>query len=114
MSIEVSEAELATETRNRDLAKIFRALGDPSRLAIFEIVRECCEEDSGHSTADLRSSVSEIASQFDLSLSTVSHHLKELRNAGLITCERRGQHIFCSVDPSVLADVEVFLRGTEA
>jgi DNA-binding transcriptional ArsR family regulator len=103
---------LAPETRTQDLARIFRALGDPSRLAIFELVRESCQEDSGHSAADLRNSVSEIAKQFDLSLSTVSHHLKELRTAGLIRCERHGQHIFCSIDPDVLADVERFLDST--
>jgi ArsR family transcriptional regulator len=100
---------LSSEASTQDLARIFRALGDPSRLAIFELVRECCMEDSGHSTADLRNSVSEIAKQFDLSLSTVSHHLKELRTAGLIKCERQGQHIFCSVDPEVLATVEKFV-----
>jgi ArsR family transcriptional regulator len=93
------------------MAKIFRALGDPSRLAIFELVRECPSLESGKSVGDLRSSISEIAKGFDLSLSTVSHHLKELRNAGLIRCERRGQHIFCSVDPEVLAEVEQFLRS---
>jgi ArsR family transcriptional regulator len=103
---------LTAETRTQDLARIFRALGDPSRLAIFELVRECCQPDSGHSTADLRGSVSEIAKQFDLSLSTVSHHLKELRTAGLIRCERQGQHIFCSVDPEVVAVVEAFLRSS--
>ena len=100
---------MSSEASTQDLARIFRALGDPSRLAIFELVRECCMEDSGHSTADLRNSVSEIAKQFDLSLSTVSHHLKELRTAGLIKCERQGQHIFCSVDPEVLATVEKFV-----
>jgi DNA-binding transcriptional ArsR family regulator len=103
---------LATATDTQDLARIFRALGDPSRLAIFELVRDCCGEGAGHSTADLRNSVSEIARQFDLSLSTVSHHLKELRTAGLIKCERQGQHIFCSVDPEVLAIVEKFV-GSE-
>ena len=107
------EAKLTTKPRTQDLAQIFRALGDPSRLAIFELVRECCQEDSGHSTADLRNSVSEIAKQFNLSLSTVSHHLKELRTAGLIKCERQGQHIFCSVDPEVLGMVEQFLRSAE-
>jgi len=56
---------LTTATSTQDLAKIFRALGDPSRLAIFELVRECCEEEGGHSTADLRSSVTEIARQFE-------------------------------------------------
>ena len=105
---------LTAATSTQDLARIFRALGDPSRLAIFELVRSCCREDQGRSAADLKNSVSEIAREFDLSLSTVSHHLKELRTAGLILCERRGQHIFCSVDPSVLADVEVFVRGTGA
>jgi ArsR family transcriptional regulator len=103
---------LTTEASTQDLARIFRALGDPSRLAIFELVRECCGEDHGHSTEDLRNSVSEIAKQFNLSLSTVSHHLKELRTAGLIRCERQGQHIFCSVNPEVLAIVEKFVVST--
>ncbi len=104
----------ATRTGTEDLAKIFRALGDPSRLAIFEVVRRACTDDSAHSSEELRSSVTEIAGEFDLSLSTVSHHLKELRNAGLIRCERRGQHIFCSANPEVLRVVDQFLRGTEA
>ena len=103
---------MATDESTQDLARIFRALGDPSRLAIFELVREYCREDSGHSTADLRNSVSEIAREFDLSLSTVSHHLKELRTAGLIKCERQGQHIFCSVNPEVLGIVEQFVRSS--
>ena len=104
---------MTTEPQTQNLAKIFRALGDPSRLAIFELVRECCgESDTGQSPTDIRQSVSEIAKQFDLSLSTVSHHLKELRTAGLIRCERQGQHIFCSVDPEALKIVDGFLRGS--
>ena len=102
-----------TTPRTADLALIFRALGDPSRLAIYRLVRECCGEDDGHSAVDLRNSVSEIAKQFDLSLSTVSHHLKELRTAGLIKCERRGQHIFCSADPEILSQIERFIRDVE-
>lgn len=104
---------MATQPLTQDMAKIFRALGDPSRLAIFELVRDCCRPETGHSADDIRGSVSEIARQFDLSLSTVSHHLKELRTAGLIRCERQGQHIFCSVDPEVLGVVERFLRNTD-
>ena len=97
--------------RTTDLAAVFRALGDPSRLAIFQLVRTCCAEDSGHSSDELRNSVTEIARQFDLSLSTVSHHLKELRHAGLIRCERRGQHIFCYADPEILAEIDQFIRS---
>jgi DNA-binding transcriptional ArsR family regulator len=114
MSVEVSEVHVTAEPQTQDLARIFRALGDPSRLAIFQLVRECCQGDTGRTADDIRGSVTEIARQFDLSLSTVSHHLKELRNAGLIRCERQGQHIFCSVDPDVVGTVERFLRGPES
>jgi len=101
----------APRSRAVDLASIFRALGDPSRLAIYRLVRDCCSEESGHEPVDLRNSVTEIAKQFDLSLSTVSHHLKELRRAGLIRCERRGQYIFCYADQDVLAEIGQFVGG---
>ena len=100
-----------TKPQTTDLAAVFRALGDPNRLAIFKLVRSCCAEDSGLSSDELRNSVTQIAKQFDLSLSTVSHHLKELRHAGLIRCERRGQHIFCYADPEILAEIDQFIRS---
>jgi DNA-binding transcriptional ArsR family regulator len=96
-----------------DLARIFRALGDPSRLAIFEVIRRGCADGEGHSDEELRRNIGEIAGEFHLSLSTVSHHIKELRNAGLIRCERRGQQIFCSTDPDALAVADRFLRSIE-
>ncbi len=105
---------MATAPRSTDLAAIFRALGDPSRLAIYELIRDCCADGGEHTAGDLRQSVSMIAASFDLSLSTVSHHLRELRIAGLIKCERRGQHILCSVDPEALGAVEQFARGLKA
>ena len=112
MGIEMCQRErtvLSANVATQDLARVFRALGDPSRLAIFELIREC-PRGGELAAADLRNSVSEIARQFDLSLSTVSHHLKELRTAGLIRCERQGQHILCSVNPEVLELVEKFGR----
>jgi len=99
----------ATRSRTNDLARVFKALGDPTRLAIFELVREGVNPREGHSPAEIENSISRIASRFDLSLSTVSHHIKELRGAGLIRCERRGQSIYCSVEPDVLAEVQGFL-----
>ena len=42
--------------------------------------------------------------------STISFHLKELRNAGLITMERRGKHMICAVDRQALAKVGEFFR----
>ena len=93
------------------LARIFRALGDPSRLAIYEVIRRGCSDGEGRSDEELRRNIGEIAGEFNLSLSTVSHHIKELRNAGLIRCERRGQQIFCSIDPDALGIADRFLRA---
>ncbi len=92
-----------------DLARVFKALGDPTRLAIFELVRASVDAGEGHSPGEIENSISQIASRFDLSLSTVSHHIKELRQAGLIRCDRRGQSIYCSVEPDVLAEIGRFL-----
>jgi len=92
-----------------DMAKVFKALGDPTRLAIFELVRECgrdgCTEDEA---AD---SLSGIAERFSLSLSTVSHHVKELRTSGLIICEKQGQRLYCRVAPEVLEELGRFARA---
>lgn len=95
--------------REPDLARVFKALGDPTRLAIYEIIRAASDPAVGRSPEEIRTSVSQIASQFDLSLSTVSHHIRELRLAGLIRCERRGQSIHCSIEPTVLDEAVSFL-----
>jgi ArsR family transcriptional regulator len=93
-----------------DLPKIFKALGDPTRFAIFELVRDCGRPD-GCSDDEVSDNLSEIAARFNLSLSTVSHHVKELRSAGLLTCEKRGQRLHCWVEPDVLAQLEHFASG---
>ena len=93
---------------NQSLAKIFRALANPQRLAIFERLGQaavrCGKGEDGTMC------VCDIAGGTDLALSTVSHHLKELREAGLIRCERRGQWVYCKVNREALEKVEVFLK----
>jgi ArsR family transcriptional regulator len=88
------------------VVKMFRALSHPQRLAVFERVRaagvECSEEGMG------RLSVRDVAEGIELGLSTVSHHLKELKEAGLIRCVRRGQRVFCVVDPQALEEIAGF------
>ncbi len=68
-----------------------KALSNENRLAIFEQIR------SGHGQGmldpDNQLTVCEVASNFNIALSTISHHIKELRGAGLISCERQGQTI---------------------
>jgi DNA-binding transcriptional ArsR family regulator len=91
---------------HHDLARALRALANPNRLAIFERIRAdglCCRTDRKGNT------VCAIAEDFHLALSTVSHHLKELRRAGLITCERRGQRVICSINDAALRRVRALL-----
>jgi len=95
--------------RTAELARLFKALSDPNRLAILELIRERCPHGCRLSAEEDRNSVSAIAERFHLALSTVSHHLKELRNAGLIRCQKRGQWVYCAPDDKALARIRRFV-----
>jgi ArsR family transcriptional regulator, arsenate/arsenite/antimonite-responsive transcriptional repressor len=63
-----------------DLAKVARALGDPIRLQLVDVLRR----NAG------KVCVCELVPLFDVSQPTISHHLKVLREAGIVGSERRG------------------------
>jgi DNA-binding transcriptional ArsR family regulator len=70
-----------SEEHATELASVFKALGDPVRLRLLSMIA---------SRAGGEVCVCELTPAFDLSQPTISHHLKLLRQAGLIDCERRG------------------------
>lgn len=90
-------------------ADIFKALSNPNRLKIFKQLTSCCAPgtvcilDSG-STAF----VGDLGKQVDIAASTVSHHIKELKRAGLIRTRRQGQKIECCVDPESIQLIKDF------
>jgi DNA-binding transcriptional ArsR family regulator len=104
---------IAEITKDDALAAVFRALGDPTRLRIFQMLRSCARavevDESGQCRPAGALSVGEVCCRFDQSLSTVSQHLKELRLAGLIRTEKRARWVYCSVNPAGLALIEEFL-----
>jgi DNA-binding transcriptional ArsR family regulator len=78
------------------LAKIFRALSNPNRLRIYsEIVRN----DSAQLAAGCGCIVTDAVRSLKIGAPTVSHHVKELVNAELITAERQGRFLVCRVNP---------------
>lgn len=91
---------LTTETDV--LAGQFRALGNANRLEIFLFLARNCMP--GVPTPDERipACVGDLSSRLTIAPSTVSHHLKELRQAGLIRMSRRGQSVECWVEPETL------------
>lgn len=107
MIVEISERAEGI----RDLARVFKALGDENRLAIFGLLRQRCRAGCEVSQDGVDRTVSELARGFDLALSTVSHHLKELRNAGLILCEKRGKQVYCQANAGLLKQLEEFMRA---
>jgi ArsR family transcriptional regulator len=78
-----------TDSEALKLAPIFKALGDPVRLRMASMI-----------AAQPELCVCEITPAFDLSSGTISHHLKTLREAGLVDCERRGTFVFYWIQPS--------------
>ncbi len=83
---------------------MFKALGDPVRLRLLSIV---ASQPGGEAC------VCDLTSAFDLSQPTISHHLKVLRETGLLECERRGTWVFYWVVPAALAQLAAVLGPTE-
>jgi ArsR family transcriptional regulator len=102
--------------RDQDIekfAEIFKALSNPNRLRIFLRLLSCCTPGtraSIDSNMDLEqcACVGELGQDLGIVPSTISHHIKELRRAGLIRMERRGQKIECWVDPETVASLRNF------
>ncbi|GAA4656716.1 metalloregulator ArsR/SmtB family transcription factor [Streptomyces chumphonensis] len=88
----LSERPLTAEEAETTAA-MFKALGDPVRLRLFSLV-------ASHPGGE--ACVCDI-SDVGVSQPTVSHHLKKLRQAGLLTAERRGTWVYYRVAPAVLA-----------
>jgi ArsR family transcriptional regulator, arsenate/arsenite/antimonite-responsive transcriptional repressor len=73
------------------LAEAFKALSNKNRLSIFEQIRAGCTK--AQLDGDNRLAVCAVANAVRLAPSTISHHVKELRHANLVRCERQGQSI---------------------
>lgn len=93
-------------------AEIFKALSNPHRLKIFLRLVSCCVPGTVWTIETQESTtVGDLAKDLDIVASTVSHHIKELRQAGLIKMRRAGQRIECWVDPEILKELEGFFRS---
>ena len=71
--------------------KISKALADETRLRIFEAI-----------SAKEHMNCGEIVSMRGITPATVSHHLKVLNDAGLITCRREGQFVYSQAVPETI------------
>ncbi|MGN2640580.1 ArsR/SmtB family transcription factor [Nocardia takedensis] len=84
------------------LAGVFKALADPVRLRVFSSVAAR----AGHEAC-----VCDLSEGIDVTQPTISHHLKVLREAGLLSSERRASWVYYRVEPAVLRQVSAFLAS---
>lgn len=112
--------------KQSNYAKIFKALSNEQRLKIFMMIYEECqnpaseegkaefnvqhEEPCCPGLGTIQKAFSKVCCCMDLSRSTISHHFKELQNAGLITCEREGQLFRCRVNQDAIDAIKQFLE----
>jgi ArsR family transcriptional regulator len=83
-----------------ELAPLFKAVADPMRLRLLSLI--ACH-DGGESC------VCDLLDAFDVTAPSVSYHLKILREAGLISSERRGTWVYYRVNPDVMARMSAVL-----
>jgi len=76
-----------------DLNSLFKALNDPTRIEILELLKE----------KDL--TAGEIAEQFNISKPSISHHLDLLRQAGLVVSVKEGQFMYYSLNTTVMDEM---------
>ncbi|MDH6137497.1 ArsR family transcriptional regulator [Kitasatospora sp. MAA4] len=84
-----------------DLARMFKALSDPVRLRLLSLI---ASHEGGEAC------VCDLTGPFDVSQPTISHHLKVLREAGLVSSERRGTWVYYWVLPAALARLSALLQ----
>jgi ArsR family transcriptional regulator len=82
----------------------FRALGDPTRLEIFRLL----------AAQDAPVCACDVVDRFGLSQPTISHHLRILRQAGLVTSAKRGVWAWYAPDPRGLAWLREIVAGLSA
>ena len=73
--------------------EIWSALSDPIRRRILQLLKE------------RNMSAGEIADNFDISKPSISHHLNQLKNAELVSCERNGQSMMYSLNTSAFSEI---------
>jgi ArsR family transcriptional regulator len=81
------------------IAEVAKALGDPIRLQLVDVLRK-------HAG---KVCVCELVPLFDISQPTLSHHLKKLREAGIVDSERRGLWAYYYVLPDALKELSTWL-----
>ncbi len=101
-----------------DVGQALAALADPTRFAVFQCIRGCggaagYDTETGYCDADQEggTALCEVRCRVPCAPNNLTHHLKKLREAGLIETEKRGRTVYARVRPEMLATLSKFFAS---
>ena len=97
-------AEPLSQAQAEQVAPLLKALADPVRLRLMSLI-------ASHPGGE--ACVCDLTGAFDLSQPTISHHLKVLREAGIIDGERRGTWVYYRLEPAALERMAALLAAPQ-
>ncbi|MFH1700416.1 MAG: helix-turn-helix transcriptional regulator [Candidatus Zixiibacteriota bacterium] len=97
---------------NKGYVRIFKALSNSNRFQLFLTLVSCCSIDEKCELGDDdQNCIGRLGSQLNLAPSTISHHIKELNQSGLIQLEKVGQKTRCWISEEVITELAQFFKS---
>jgi ArsR family transcriptional regulator, arsenate/arsenite/antimonite-responsive transcriptional repressor len=93
------------------LAEIFKALGNQHRLRILAGLSACCTSGVQCCGGPGKRSMGEMGGELEIVASTLSHHIKELSRAGLLSCDKHGKSVLCCTDRATLRSLSALFAA---
>jgi DNA-binding transcriptional ArsR family regulator len=91
----------------KQMARVMKALSNPNRLELYlEILKKC---EASFKAEPRECLVSDVICSFNIGAPTISHHLKELANAGLISTKRKGKFLVARINEDTIDEVQGML-----
>jgi ArsR family transcriptional regulator len=95
----------------KNIAKIFKVLADKNRLKILLFIykKECkCEENK--ISCRNETCIKDLTKSLNITVPTISHHIKELVSVGLIATKKEGRWVYCKIDQKSFQKIHSFLN----
>jgi DNA-binding transcriptional ArsR family regulator len=90
----------------KKMAKVFKALSHPNRLELYFKIAKAHEASF---ETGCECFVTDIIDSLKIGAPTISHHIKELANADLISTEKKGKYLICKVNEELVEEVSRML-----
>jgi len=88
------------------LSRVFKALSNPNRLQIY--LEVLAHRHSGIEAPGAGCGIADLIIKLSVGAPTISHHVKELVDAGLVSVEKNGKYVTCHLDESMQKQLSAF------